>query len=619
MKVPFPNEGVTSNVNTLKELLQSAFLSHFDLCVIFLLLLRGELDLYDSQSARALLSLLVSRWPTIADNLKAAVSASDVVDGCDPNAVTGVDNSGDSTNDGFNSDVAKPGWKVSMRSFLKRLRLKFGGFGDRTSVCESQPLELSKADYEYCSSCLGREASGVVHLLRRCVCNAKSAAETNLPCHSSILNVIGEDGIAVSGAPSSGENCNSETAADKAAVLSTNVDESCARLVEAARNTVHHASRNVLAYNYRTGGCATCSKCAQSDRVVAVISPFVMREGTTYAKGSRRSIKRSIRSASGELPDIDYPRNVELYTSHEYPLHSYLVGGSDPSYEHVDGSAADGESSEKMANSIYDIVEAILSPVKGTVSDSPREAYVLARLISSKVANDGYSGDTSDSSPCGDSTENISGIAPLEFCKEVESKLLEAHGGIFDKFNELVPFPTTYWLTDPGLLAQVSALEGSGAITRLQEVIDEHIRAYEQGQSEESAFFLKQLISDNLGYICSRFELVHPSIMRALYTLIVNSKYFSQFYSGDAKATDAARSSYIFMLPPPGAPNINPRCKGQPPVRRALSKALAIANTLRAYGVGGSRSFVHIKCLHTHIAFALAECSTVGGWVISAL
>ncbi|GBE59092.1 hypothetical protein, conserved [Babesia ovata] len=650
------------SVDALKESLHAELLSHIDLSVVFLLLLRGELVLYEPRSVKTLYSLL-SRWRTLEGHER-----------CDGTGTRHViadngaaNNTADCTN--RNNEAFNLSWSPNVNRILHRVRERFH-CPRRHNTSECSAATLSEADYEYCSSCIGREAVGMLSMPLRCVCKVRQGPDykhhrrrvdtggvTGTMDHeaSTIKSDDGSKAVAAKGGnitetnvganttqPTDGGHTESTGNYDgtvdgldpngQPSTRSTGIDKGSARLINAARRLVANGSlESPATFNYDHSGCVTCSTGGTSAKVVAIISPFVVKVDKKPGKNSRKSLKRSNRSLScGSGAELDYNGNVEMYTSHEFPLNSYFEGtASCKSADHQLAVEDDSEVPSTAADAIFDVVEAILHPDTNAASTFSKEANKVAHMLHQKLAET-YRGGSSPSHPdkakpsdTGESTDVLgdtsgdlmSAQVKGTFSSDVESKLLKEHGDVLGKVGRLVPFPTTYWLTDPELVAQVSALEGGGAIMHLQREIDTHASAYGREGGRESGVFVRRLILDNLAYICQRFALLHPAILTALYTMIVNSVHFSRFYDSGGASKDTARSSYISLSSTPGGQSAESRPKNRSP----LEKALAIVNTPRVYGIGGSRSFVHIKCLHTNLAFELAEGCALGSLVFEAL
>ncbi|CDR97026.1 hypothetical protein, conserved [Babesia bigemina] len=661
------------SVESLKESLHAELLSHIDLSVVFLLLLRGELFLYEPKSVKTLSSLL-ARWRGLGE--QKACGGTPACEGTAATHVTTGDGAADNTDNRDNGDSGSfdLSWSPNINRILHRVRQRFH-CPRRRGTSECSAMTLSESDYEYCSSCIGREAVGMLSMPPRCVCKVRQGSEhkyhrkradtggvpSTADHESSIVkngNSITPDtakGDIITGvnvgadirqpgenhteamADGNGTDAATATVDDagrdgEASAKPTGIDKGSASLVSAARRLVANAKLGGPATsNYDHSGCVTCSSGGTSAKVVAVISPFVVKGVKKPGKNSRRSIKRSSRSAGcGVGVELDYHGNVEMYTSHNFPLNSFFEADVSGKYSvHQPVVTDSGEAPNTVADAIFDVVEAILCPDTDAAPTFSKNANIVAHMLHQKLAET-YAGESSPSHPddaepngAGESGAML-GRASRElmdlseqgaFTSDVESKLLKEQGDLVGKVGSLVPFPTTYWLTDPELVAQVSALEGGGAIMHLQREIDMHAHAYEREGVPESGIFVRRLILDNLAYICQRFALLHPVILTALYTMLVNSVLFSRFYDSDYGSEDAVRSSYISLS---STPNGQP-AESRPKNRSSLEKALAIVNTPRVYGIGGSRSFVHIKCLHTNLAFELAEGCALGSLVFEAL
>ncbi|GFE53153.1 hypothetical protein BaOVIS_005570 [Babesia ovis] len=614
-------KGLAKGVELLKEYLHAELLSHFDLCVIFLLLLRGELDIYERRSARTLLSMLVRRWPGISSE---SCNNRDVADEFDR----------------LQDAARKVNWDVFTKRVLLRIRKRLGMSKKDYSQTERKQSLCSSSDYAYCSSCLGKEAAGMLYLLRRCVCKSRKSDNDNFPTSpvttSADYSASINDNVSLANAnliPSilaserddtSVRDGNSAGSTKTETNLPQGINHRLNRLVCVAKDAISQSNHNNLAnFDYGTSCCGKCTKDPDSARIVAVISPFVVKDEVRFSKGSRRSAKRKIRAISGgDSSGLDYSHNMELYISHHFPLHSYLQGVTGRVWMDLDGSFCDPEKSNNIADSLFDIVETVLLPAQSDETKPPSEACVLALILSSRVLRD-YNGKHKSSFSNGTVTDGVARALNTDvddgtdqankessgtFSKEVELMLIKDYEAALSKISRLMPFPTTYWLIDPQLVEQVSTLESLGAISRLEQVIDDAVMAYEVDGS--SADFVEQLIKDNLAYICSRLELVHPYIMTAFYNLMVNSTHFYRYYGGEG-----SRNSYISLTTTKERATTASSGKNQV----EITKAMVIANTIRTYGIGGSHSFVHIKCLHTNLAFALAEGSTVGNVVFRAL
>ncbi|ORM41952.1 uncharacterized protein BXIN_0546 [Babesia sp. Xinjiang] len=576
MEEPATRKESGLRIELLKQSLHIQLLTHFDLSITFILLLRGELDLYEKRSANTLLSKFSRRWPNIV------ITASD-----------------DATaSEELQAVARKLNWNIAIKQITTRLRQKLGIRDRPINLMEHKLDDSWGNDYEYCTSCLGREATGMRCLLRRCLCKARPSPETDSAITDSNTDLDNlKDATDRVNDQSNGSNSGNVLQDDHG--MEPGID-SCARLIETAtREMPPNLSQD---FNYDTLSCQTCSKEPDATRVVAVISPFVLKNDTKSPKSSRRSIKRSLRAmGNGNASGIDHNENVELYASHQFPLHTYLKGDLD------EGSYGSISESENIVGHIFDLVGLILDTRDTNAIEPPNVAYVLVRILSSKVAGPSK-GAEEPSCAVGTNSEEPNELDSM-FDNEVAEMLMKKYELLVNKINRLVPFPTTYWLTDPQLVAQVSALEGAGAISKLQKVIDDSIQEYERDELS-SAGLGEQLIKDNLAYICSRLELVHPAILTTLYNMMVNSTCFTQFYDGNGTP-----NSYISLTPPNGRAHSGTSRQKQV----ELARAMTIANTPRVYGIGGSRSFVHIKCLHTNLAFALVEGATIGNMVFKSI
>ncbi|KAK1933064.1 hypothetical protein X943_002022 [Babesia divergens] len=621
-----PREDTRNNcclgVDALKEELHIRLLSRLDLCVIFLLLLRKELRLYNIRSVETLKSLLRNKYALPPR------SCSEGRQTLDPDVYDIVQN-------GARILRWNPAIKHILRKFTKQL-----GYNDhRDTIAECSIWKLSESDYEYCSTCLKREAVGLKCLLRRCVCKTRDVSwrksiqgRNNTSDGNDDLEKVKD--TQATQRHDDGSTTNKTDAHNGLSPLSSIAINGSSTLESSHSSDTRHHYRSMPPgeHNYDVTACETCSADLNAARVVAVISPFIFKEDKPPSKGAIRSMKRSLRDISnGEAGELGWAKNVELYTKHATPLQSYL--GSCSNDPDLVMNKDDTETSINMADRIFDLVETLLSTehVTSDVKRKPNElvlaishllesgecvcADLLAhyREIEGETLGAGIvSGQVTNANNCHTSEDVHSGSVSGALYSDVESALMHEHSHLIHQVNQLVPFPTMYWLTDPALVTQVSALEGNGEITRMQDIINNNMRAFQNEGSLEARQLLEKLIMDNLAYICRRFELVQPAIIGLLYTILVNSIYFERFYSHKHAGN---RNFYLTLSDPPIDRPSEPRKRGH----IDLAKATAIMNTIRAYGIGGNKSFVHIKCLHTNLAFALAEGSTIGNMVFNAL
>lgn len=602
------------SVDLLKEGYHLQLLGHLDLCVIFILLLRQELKIYNLESVTSLKRLVLRRYSAVHNG---------------SNHVTPQTLHEDN---GITADIMSLKWNVAIKHVLHRLRKDFGYPKGEDTLQEFVEWKLTEEDYEYCSSCLKREAIGLRCLLRRCICKAGlvSSVSSDKELHyddgsnRNSKNAVHAEGTSGDNGETSRQFCTSDAAENTANGRKIPLRHSNHINSKQGRHYMTQSSQT-----YKITDCGKCKKEPRSTRVVAVISPFTYNPSDKHHKGSKKSMKRSARQLDEKHMDLNWESNVELYTKDTFPLESYL-GAVDKYGKEVENNGTDNVSIN-VADRIVELVMEVLSTKNNVIKDKDANELAIAILsclhhqemgcISNEEAsNDDKKGMEEPMPSSGHSNEDSHNASKERrrhseypaFYKKVEYKLITEDIDAIKRVNQLAPFPTMYWLTDRNLVSQISSLEGKGEIARMQDVIDSCIREYERHGSQEARDLLEKLIKDNLSYICRRFELVHPEILRLLYTVLVNSTFFTCFH--DSKYSHD-KGFYITLSYGPSEDGSGARWKPNPD----LAKSTAIMNTIRSYGIGGNKSFVHIKCLHTNLAFALAEGSTLGNMVFTTL
>ncbi|EDO08093.1 hypothetical protein BBOV_III005300 [Babesia bovis T2Bo] len=594
-----------NGVKHLKEALHTELLSHVDLSVIFFLLLRDEINIYNVRAAKSMLSIFNEKWTHI---ITKSYNSSDIAESAEK----------------FKGVAKNVQWNRFIRKILHKARSKLGITKDLSCTVKRENETCSEEDYLYCKTCLGREPEGMICLIRRCLCKIKGISDSDLLSLKEATSTCKKRGISEisSQNPASfySENLGyilpgkSQTEEKSEQLIVKVLENRIADIISEAKDYSQHNNVSCLAlFDYDIQSCQNCTEERKHPPVIALISPFIVKQSITHDKTSRRSAKRNIRGVSNCENNMGFTQHRDLYTSHTFPLHLYL---------HDTGSNFDDQTNHPeskglmdIADMIFNVVETLLAGTESHSIEIPQAAHRLIIILYNKLTQ--CQGVTTQFPPCNSADANNvdnssedkeNTESSMEFNDEIATMLSKNYGTLLTKITRLVPFPTIYWLTDPDILAQVSSIEGIGAITLIQRQINNMVENYKPGGGTSE--FLQQLIKDNLAYICSRLELLHPDIMIVFYNLMVNSPYFSRYYEGKGDPY-----SYIFLSHTKDEDSTSMSKKNQP----ELTKAMIIVNTARSYGIGGSRSFVHIKCLHTNLAFALAEGSTLGNFVVKLL
>ncbi|UVC54652.1 hypothetical protein MACJ_003621 [Theileria orientalis] len=346
-----------------------------------------------------------------------------------------------------------------------------------------------------------------------------------------------------------------------------------------------------LSEKWRENIVFECTKCLNSGvkySLVGVVVPFVLSNHREY-EYERFDVQKKRKTSENMGKDYrPFELNQTLYSStSKYPL-QHLIGGSDRWY--------DGRSENKsghISDLLFKIVILILEQ-KGEFVIS-EEMYSLASIIKGNISYE-----------C---LEDYSKDGPSECCifdTDTISILVDEYGKILEQVVKFKPFPTTYWLIDKNLITRVSKLESDGLIKVIQNIIDEQIKQYDnQGEGGNNEEFVRKIIEDNLSYLIRRYKLTHPALIELLYNIIFNSNLFT---TTTEEGELNRRMRYIRL-----DETVGKRNKTQQ--NNILFKGLSILNTLRIHGIAGSKDFLHIKCLHTNLAYEISEGSYIGSLV----
>lgn len=183
----------------------------------------------------------------------------------------------------------------------------------------------------------------------------------------------------------------------------------------------------------------------------------------------------------------------------------------------------------------------------------------------------------------------------------------------------LVPFPTTFWLSDPLLRREISRLEKSGSIKDLEETL-------------LTGNILRTVIEDNVRFIALRWMLVPKGLLSHFYSaseelsLRVRSPDITSAQS-TARIAEILGSGLTSEVPvecnisrgfrPLGDPRDLSSLRGCEPestyVRRLCTCSLCkLVHSLRVRGIGGIAEFTHVRCLHMQYALHLLVPTAVG-------
>ncbi|AFZ79314.1 hypothetical protein BEWA_021620 [Theileria equi strain WA] len=342
-------------------------------------------------------------------------------------------------------------------------------------------------------------------------------------------------------------------------------------------------------YSYSSGendyDVDMCKDCAlNKDKIhgpVALVSPFIVSNQTSDSSNKKSGKRAKISHNTQVYSSFE---NNNIYSDLEYPLSRFLDKLKPITL------SLNTSNSIVIGDTIFKLVDLIISnnsDPSGVDKDTKLLVDILEDCIEKSRNIDKNENKSSDS-----------GNMPNFF-----QTFLVGYEELFQNVIKLTPFPTLYWLVDKHLNNAVSSLEGSGAITKLQNALDTTITQYNCDRNIESKGLIQRVIKDNLFYISRRFQLVHPTLIELFYNLFFNMDLFSK---GNLEPVDTKK--YI-TLSPDVYVDIFDKMKPE------VTKVLGILNTLRIYGIGGNKNFFRIKCLHGNLSFELAEGSYIGNLV----
>nr|PVC51851.1 hypothetical protein MACL_00001238 [Theileria orientalis] len=345
-----------------------------------------------------------------------------------------------------------------------------------------------------------------------------------------------------------------------------------------------------LSDKWRENRAFECTKCLKSEdrySLVGVVVPFVLSKHREYEYEHPDVQKKRKISENMDKDYRSYEFNQKLYSSSsKYPMEN-IIGGSEKWYERRDSQSG------HLSDLVFELVSIMLEENGDSVVSE--ELYSLASIIKSNITDENL--DDYSKGGCDDN-----GM----FDADVMSKLVEEYGTTLEKMVKFKPFPTTYWLTDKNLITRVSKLESDGMIKVIQSIMDEQIKEYNnQGKGGKSEEFVRNIIEDNLSYLVRRYQLTHPVLIEVLYNMIFNSNVFRTVMEEEGLNR---KMQYVRMDEGGGK-------RSKKEQNHILFKGLAILNTLRIHGIAGSKDFLHIKCLHTNLAYEISEGSYIGSLV----
>ncbi|UKK02075.2 hypothetical protein MACK_001429 [Theileria orientalis] len=339
---------------------------------------------------------------------------------------------------------------------------------------------------------------------------------------------------------------------------------------------------------YRVLECTNCLNTEDRDSLVGVVVPFVLSNHRDYLYEHSDVQKKRKISDNVSKDYRPFELNQKLYSSTlKYPL-EHLMGGPERWYD-----GRDENQSGHLSDLVFELVSLMLDQKGDNVISE--EIHSLASIIKGNIS--------------GENLEDYSKDGSSDYCMfytDAMSKLLDEYGKMLEQVVKFKPFPTTYWLINKNLITRMSKLESDGMIKVIQNSIDEQIKEYDkQGKGGNNEKFVRNIIEDNLSYLIRRYKLTHPTLIEVLYNIIFNSNLFTTTME---EGSLNRRIQYVRLDESRGK-----RKKTQQ--NKILFKGLSILNTLRIHGIGGSKDFLHIKCLHTNLAYEISEGSYIGSFV----
>ncbi|KAK2196673.1 hypothetical protein BdWA1_001922 [Babesia duncani] len=336
---------------------------------------------------------------------------------------------------------------------------------------------------------------------------------------------------------------------------------------------------------------------SESDHNLSVVcaSPFLCNSYTP-SRGPRAHEKIIV----NEEDVIEaFEANCHVYNSTEYPLGSFLREKANRKYSPENGDIPPIEMDKAESCCISKLVFAIIETIISG-KETPRSIEFDAMVLLLKELFQSSSSQCSNSVINGNYTRvdtNNREFFSSEFCHFIQREYDEnAHF-----LQKLEPFPSCYWLVDKHLNAFVSQKEVDGDVKRFQMHIDLLKRKLET-ESKMALNKLLEILYPHISIILTRIALVHPVILEFLYLCLVNSQ---SFYSS-LNLQDKVEVSNVIE------DNRNDSCGN----KGCFHMIFWMLNVLRTRGVGATRSFLHVKCLHAHVAFNLVQESILGEIVL---
>ncbi|EAN32704.1 hypothetical protein TpMuguga_02g00421 [Theileria parva strain Muguga] len=543
----------SGDFKSLKTRLHFQFIRYLDLFIIFWLILEKRLVIHDSQSYFTLWHLL--------------------------NSVTTLTIEPEDVRKGGGTNHEPADWSLMIHRFIESVRQDFGIYHTFSAInCMfiiPKTLTLTFTDFDYCNTAIKREPFGLISAIHihNTIHNTNSCNSVNSGNKVNSVNKV-----------NSGNKVNS--------VHKVNSVDMSKSLLDWVNNRVDYESR-----------------VESKSPMLGIISPFLLntREHNRF---------KPVKTAGTDEGDKKWAYNINQLYPLRYPLDAlfpskHVVKSYNYSY------------SLRISLRLYDLVLTIFGKPMPSPFLEPLAAILKYNL-----------------------DELFYGTGE---CPDKVKLHRRAYEHTLEKASALKPFPTIYWLMNKDLIARVSELEEKGLIKEIESTItslfqqfhnspnhnNEHnmsenenspndnngVHKSENNNSVEdktennnsvedkSEFgrldvekLAEMLILDNILYAFRRFQFTHPSIIEAFYSYFVNSPYFTLFQTSkpqDYEIYINFTNTRLFKLLTTGD----------------LAKGIAVVNTLRRHGIGGSQDFLHIKCLHTHLAYDLIETSIIGSLI----
>uniref|UniRef100_A0A3B0MN71 Uncharacterized protein n=1 Tax=Theileria annulata TaxID=5874 RepID=A0A3B0MN71_THEAN len=555
--------GFAGDFKNLKNKIHLKFIRYIDLFTIFFLILNKKLKIHNQINYNIIVNFLNS---------------------ITPNTTTDSTTDSNDIDDNWN-EIEELELSICINRFIENARKKYN-FIRKNSILQFKHLTFS--DFDSCNISIKREPFGLIKTISQ---------------HINHTNII-----------TTGNSFNSNNTVNSG--NSVNTSNTVTSVLEWDKNKIKKMLMDIINYGISSNEIKSKSV------LVGVVSPFILNSHDGLIS-KFRSV-RTIGTDEGYDKKWAYNINKELYTSYNYPLHTLFQFTSTNTIGSTTNSSSTNSSSTNSSTEDTSTKDTNYSSTD-TCTYNYRITDLLCDIIFNIFENNNITKEhmklieiikrnlqenTETTQNYGENKQNL-------------QEINEDYEEILMKVSDLKPFPTIYWLMNRNLISRVSELEGQGLIKDIESIICSIIEEFHRSEFSESEFgesefstsesdkseflgsellrseshiFITLLILDNIFYMFRRFQFTHPILIESFYNFFVNSEHFT----------------FIENLQDFNYINFNNKvCNGNN-IQNTLIKGIRIMNTLRKYGIGGSEDFFHIKCLHTSLAYDIAEGSIIG-------